>query len=86
MTLIQLRSQLADLKKKETIAQTREAVLIEEKQELLDEMTDLFKLIRELGVISEEDLTPSNLSNVTAKLQAFIEQEISKSHLPSELL
>lgn len=86
MKLNQLRDQLSDLKKKETIAQTREALLIEEKQKLLTEMTNLFKLVKELGVLSEEELTPSNLSGVAAKLQEHIDSEISKSGIPPELM
>lgn len=86
MTLSQLRAQLSDLKKKETIAQTRESLLIEEKQKLLTEMENLFKLVEELGVISKEELTPSNLSNVSAKLQTYIDNEISKSGIPPELM
>jgi len=86
MTLSHLRAQLSDLKKKETIAQTREALLIEEKQKLLTEMENLFKLVEELGVISKEELTPSNLSNVSSKLQTYIDTEISKSGIPPELM
>ncbi len=86
MTLSQLRAQLSDLKKKETIAQTRESLLIEEKQKLLTEMENLFKLVEELGVISKEELTPSNLSNVSSKLQTYIDNEISKSGIPPELM
>lgn len=86
MTLSQLRSQLSDLKKKETISQTRETLLIEEKQKLLSEMDNLFKLIRELGVVSEEELTPSNLSSVSGKLQTYIENEIANSSIPPELI
>ena len=86
MTLSQLREQLTDLKKKEVIAQTRESLLNEEKQKLLGEMDTLFKLVRELGVVSEEELTPSNLSNVATKLQTYIDNEISKSTIPPELI
>ena len=86
MTISQLRAQLADLRKKEAIAQTRESLLNEEKTKLLGEMDTLFKLVRELGVISEEDLTPSNLVNVVAKLQTHIDSEISKSTIPPELM
>lgn len=85
MRLNQLREQLTDLKKKETIAQTREVLLVEEKQKLLGEMDILFKLVKELGVVSEEELTPSNLTNVALKLQSYIESEIAKSSLPEEL-
>jgi hypothetical protein len=85
MRLNQLRDQLADLKKKEVIAQTREQLLNEEKQKLLGEVETLFKQVRELGVVSEEELTPSNLQTVAAKLQTYIEEEISKSKLPPEL-
>lgn len=86
MTLSQLRSQLTELKKKETVAQTREALLVEEKQKLLGEMDSLLKLVRELGVVSDEELTPSNLSNVAVKLQAYIDSELSKGSIPPELM
>lgn len=85
MNIGNLRNQLSDLKKKETIAQTREQLLNEEKQKLLTEIGELFKLLRELGVFSEEELTPSNLPNVLTKLQTHIENEITKSNLPQEL-
>ena len=85
MTISQLRAQLSDLKKKEAIAQTRESLLNEEREKLLGEMDTLFKLVRKLGIIPEEDLTPSNLPNVTAKLQAHIDSEIAKSIIPEEL-
>jgi leucyl aminopeptidase len=85
MRLSQLRDQLADLKKKETIAQTKEQLLIEEKQKLLDYVEELYTLVRKLNIVPEEDLTPSNLVTVSAKLQSYIESEISKSNIPIEL-
>lgn len=86
MNLPQLRNQLADLKKKEVIAQTREQLLIEEKQKLLGSVEEFYGLVRDLNIVAEEDLTPSNLSEVVLKLQSYIDSEISKSNLPQELL
>ena len=86
MQLSQLRNQLAELKKKETIAQTREQVLLEEKQALLSSVEELYALIRPLSIVPEEDLTPNNLANVVSKLQSYIDDEISRSSIPQELL
>lgn len=86
MRISQLREQLADLKKKEVIAQTREQLLDEEKQKLLGEVSELFSAVKQLGVISAEELTPSNLVNVVDKLQKHIDEELVKRNIPSELL
>ena len=86
MRVSQLQEQLADLKKKEVIAQTREQLLDEEKQKLLGEVSELFLLVKKLGVISDEDLAPSNLTNVISKLQAHVEDELAKRNIPKELL
>ncbi len=83
--LNQLKSQLDDLKKKEVIAQTREQLLVEEKRKLLEEIEVLFKSIRELNIVAEEDLTSSNLSNIVNKLQTYTDQELSKNDIPQEL-
>jgi hypothetical protein len=86
MKINQLRDQLADLKKKEAVAQSREQLLDEEKQKLLADIDDLYRMVRELGVIAPEALTPSNLSNVATLLQQHIDKELMQSNLPKELL
>lgn len=85
MKISQLKEQLADLKKKETIAQTREQLLEEEKQKLLREIEDLFKDIKKADVIPSEDLHPGNLPAVVVKLQTYIDSEVAKCNLPLEL-
>lgn len=86
MRINQLRDQLADLKKKEAVAQSREQLLDEEKQKLLGDIDNLYRMVRELGVIDPSALTPSNLSNVATLLQQHIDAELDKSNLPKELL
>lgn len=85
MRVNQLREQLADLKKKEVVAQTRESFLDEEKKKILNEIDTLYAAVRELSVIPDADLTPNNLSVVVAKLQKHIEDELAKSSIPREL-
>lgn len=86
MRIDQLRSQLDDLKKKETIARTREQLLLEEKEKLLGEMESLFASVRKLGLFKEDELTPANLSAVVSSLQEYITSEIASSQIPKELL
>ena len=86
MTSSQLRQQLDDLKKKEAIAQTREQLLLEDKSKLLEEVATLFKSIKKLEIIPEEELTTENLQGVISKLQNHIDSEIKKSTIPLELL
>ena len=86
MRVDQLREQLSDLKKKETIAQTREALLNEEKVKLLTEIDVVLKLVKELGVVPEDQLTPNNLPALILTIQQHIETELSKSSVPSELI
>jgi leucyl aminopeptidase len=86
MKINQLRDQLADLKKKEAVAQSREQLLDEEKQKLLGDIDNLYRMVRELGIVPPEALTPSNLSNVATLLQQHIEKELTSSNLPKELL
>jgi hypothetical protein len=86
MRVDQLREQLADLRRKEVIAQTREQLLNEEKQKLLAEVSELFVSVKTLGVISDEELTPGNLSAVVDKLQAHIDAELAGRNIPQELL
>jgi len=85
MKINQLRDQLADLKKKEAVAQSREQLLDEEKQKLLGDIDNLYRMVRELGIVPQEALTPSNLSNVATLLQQHIEKELTNSSLPKEL-
>ena len=86
MSINQLRDQLADLKKKEAVAQSREQLLDEEKQKLLADINNLYRMVRELGIVPSEALTPSNLSNVATLLQQHIDKELAQSNLPKELL
>ena len=86
MHLSQLREQLADLKKKEAVAQTREQLLLEEKEKILKEISELYRLVKNQNIVPEESLTPENLSNVINKLQSYIDSEIVKSSIPPELL
>jgi len=85
MNLPELKNQLNDLRKKETIAQTREQLLNEEKDKLLSEISSLLIDINKLEIFSSEELTTSNLKNIIEKLGKHIEEEISKSNLPPEL-
>ena len=84
--LSQFQSQLADLKRKEVIAQTKEQLLVEEKQKLLNEVNEFYSLVRKLDIVPESELTPGNLSAVTTKLQNYIDSEVAKSNIPQELL
>lgn len=86
MSIEQLRRQLDDLRKKETIARTREQLLLEEKEKLLGEVEVLFTAARKLELFKEEELTSSNLAGVVSKLQEHINSEIAKSQIPGELL
>ena len=86
MTSSQLRQQLDDLKKKEALAQTREQLLLEDMSKLLEEVATLFKSIKKLEIIPEEELTTENLQGVISKLQNHIDSEIKKSTIPPELL
>lgn len=85
MRLNQLQAQLAELKKSEAIAQTREQVLNEERSRLLVEVTNLYKDLRKLNLFSEEELTPANLQNVVNKLQEKIDVEVAEVIIPPEL-
>lgn len=85
MHLSQLRDQLADLKKKEAIAQTREQILNEDRGRLLTEVEGLYAEIRKLEILPEEKLTPGNLSNVITELQTVVDTELSKMTIPPEL-
>jgi len=85
MNLPELKNQLNDLRKKETIAQTREQLLNEEKDKLLSEISSLLIDINKLEIFSSEELNTSNLKNIIEKLGKHIEEEISKSNLPPEL-
>ena len=80
-----LRDQLADLKRKEVIAQTREQLLVEERQKLLMEVAEFYEQVQKLNLISKEELTPNNLSVVVDKLQSYINSEITKVDIPQEL-
>ena len=86
MRIIELRNQLAELRKKETVAQTRQQLLDEEKTDLLMEVQELLNEIKKLNIVSEEELTSQNLSNVVEKIKCHIETEISKSQIPKELI
>lgn len=86
MKIDQLRDQLADLKKKEAVAQSREQLLDEEKQKLLADIDELYRTVKKLGVVAAEALTPSNLSNVVTLIQQHIDKELAQSNLPKELL
>jgi len=81
-----LRSQLSDLRKKETVAQTREQVLNEEKERILVDLQTLFTEVEKLNIVSKEELVSNNLNNVIDKLYKYIESEITKSNIPKELL
>lgn len=86
LSIVELRNQLAELKKAETIAQTREQVLNEEKQNLLSEISTLFSELEKYNLFSKEELVPNNLQNVANKLYSYVESEIVESKIPQELL
>jgi len=86
MRVVELRNQLDELRKKETIAQTRQQLLDEEKVTLLNEVQSLLDEIKMLKIVSEEELTPQNLSKVVEKVKCHIESEIKKSQLPTALI
>ena len=86
ISIIDLREQLAEAKRAETIAQTREQMLTEEKQKLLIEIQAVLVEIEKIGLFSREELTPVNLPNIILKLYSHIETEIEQSKIPRELL
>lgn len=86
LSIVELRNQLAELKKAETVAQTREQLLAEEKQVLLAEIQSVLLEVEKLGILPKADLNAQNLTNVVAGLYAHIESEIAASQVPAELL
>ena len=86
MKLKQLQSQLDELRKKEAIAQTKEQLLNEEKDQLLTEVEELFKKVRPLDIIPDDDIAVNNLSNIIDQIEEHINEEIAKSSIPPELL
>jgi len=84
--VIDLQKKLEDLRKKETIAQTREQLLDEEKVKLLSDIQELLTEVEVLDLLSKEDLTPQNLTAVVDALNKHIEAEVEKSSIPKELL
>ena len=86
MKLDDLRSRLDDLKKKKTIAQTKEQLLNEEKEKLLVEVNQLLTAVKTLNILPEEELTSHNLTHIVDMLATYIDDEISKSTIPPELL
>ncbi len=86
MKLKRLQSQLDELKKKEAVAQTKEQLLNEEKDQLLSEVNVLLDDVRKLNIIPSEDLTPSNLQAIIEQVEGYIDEELRKSAIPQELL
>jgi hypothetical protein len=76
-----LRDQLAELKRQETIAQTREQMLNTEKEELLVSINTILAEVKALNIIEEEDLNPHNLSLILDKLKNHIEREAKACQL-----
>ena len=86
MLINQLRDRLAELKKKEAIAQTREQLLGEEKQKLLEEVEALYSIVKDLQLVPDEELTPDNLVGVIEELQEHMDKLLKKVTIPQELL
>ena len=86
MKLKQLRSRLDELKKNEAIAQTREQLLNEEKEQLLSEVMKLLSSIRLLKIVPEENISSNNLMLIIKEVEDYMETEIAKSSIPPELL
>ena len=86
MKLKDLQKRLADIKQKEVVAQTRETLLNEEKEKLLVSINELYDRIRPLKLMSEEELSPQNLTAVVEKIKAHMEADISESLIPPELI
>jgi len=85
MRVVELRKKLSELKEKQTVARTRQQLLDEEKIVLLEDVQKLLTKIKKLDIVSEEESTPQNLSNVIEKVRCHIATEIEKASIPEEL-
>lgn len=85
MRLKQLRDRLAELRKNEAVAVTREQVLSEEKERLLSDINVLYAELNKLEIFREGELTPGNLSSVISTLQNLIDTELAKLSIPKDI-
>ncbi len=78
ISVVQLRSQLAEFQKQETVAQTREQLLNDEKVKLLDDINALLVQLEKLSLLPKGDLTPQNVPMILEKLYEHIQNEVNE--------